>query len=199
MLGPILGTAIIMSLEHYLVNFMQGTDMVVSIVLVVMVLAAPKGLVGLFQKRQAKESLFRGNHFNPEQCQQILWRPFGCQPGESFHSKRRAPGIDRTQRGRKTTLLNLITGIYSASRGEILFKNEAITRLRPDQISHRGISRTLQITSLFVGLTVYENIGRAVQSRKRFFNPFIRAFKWQDVREKTDQMLELTRLQARPN
>ena len=95
----------------------------------------------------------------------------------------------------KTTLLNLITGIYPASRGEILFKNEAITRLRPDQISHRGISRTLQITSLFVGLTVYENIWAAVQSRKRFFNPFIRAFKWQDVREKTEQMLELTGLQ----
>ena len=95
----------------------------------------------------------------------------------------------------KTTLLNLITGIYPASRGEVLFKNEAITRLRPDQISHRGISRTLQITSLFGGLTVYENIWAAVQSRKRFFNPFIRAFKWQDVREKTEQMLELTGLQ----
>ncbi|MGC1402584.1 MAG: ABC transporter ATP-binding protein [Thermodesulfobacteriota bacterium] len=95
----------------------------------------------------------------------------------------------------KTTLLNLITGIYSASRGKILFKNQEITRLRPDQISHRGISRTLQITSLFVGLTVYENIWAAVQSRKRFFNPFIRAFKWQDVREKTEQMLELTGLQ----
>ncbi len=95
----------------------------------------------------------------------------------------------------KTTLLNLITGIYPASRGEILFKNEAITRLRPDQISHRGISRTLQITSLFAGLTVYENIWAAVQSRKRFFNPFIRAFKWQDVREKTEQMLEMTGLQ----
>jgi branched-chain amino acid transport system ATP-binding protein len=94
----------------------------------------------------------------------------------------------------KTTLLNLITGIYPASRGEILFKNEVITRLRPDQISHRGISRTLQITSLFAGLTVYENIWAAVQSRKRFFNPFIRAFKWQDVREKTEQMLELTGL-----
>ncbi len=97
----------------------------------------------------------------------------------------------------KTTLLNLITGIYPASRGEILFKNEPITRLRPNQISHRGISRTLQITSLFAGLTVYENIWAAVQSRKRFFNPFIRAFKWQDVREKTEQMLELTGLQGK--
>ncbi|MBI5603816.1 MAG: ABC transporter ATP-binding protein [Deltaproteobacteria bacterium] len=95
----------------------------------------------------------------------------------------------------KTTLLNLITGIYPASRGEILFKNENICRLSPDKISHRGISRTLQITSLFAGLTVFENIWAAVQSRKRFFNPFIRAIKWQDVREKTEFMLEMTGLQ----
>ena len=95
----------------------------------------------------------------------------------------------------KTTLLNLITGIYPVSQGQIYFKNREITRLSPDRISHRGISRTMQITSLFSGLTVFENIWAAVQSRKKFFNPFIRAMKWQDVRAKTDQMLELTGLQ----
>jgi branched-chain amino acid transport system ATP-binding protein len=95
----------------------------------------------------------------------------------------------------KTTLLNLITGIYPVSQGQIAFKNEDITRLRPDQISHKGISRTMQITSLFSGLTVFENIWAAVQSRKKFFNPFIRAFKWQDVRQKTEAMLEMTGLQ----
>jgi len=95
----------------------------------------------------------------------------------------------------KTTLLNLITGIYPVSQGQIHFKDREITRLSPDRISHRGISRTMQITSLFSGLTVFENIWAAVQSRKKFFNPFIRAFKWRDVREKTNQMLELTVLQ----
>jgi branched-chain amino acid transport system ATP-binding protein len=95
----------------------------------------------------------------------------------------------------KTTLLNLITGIYPVSQGKIHFKNEEITHLTPDRISHKGISRTMQITSLFSGLTVFENIWAAVQSRKKFFNPFIRASKWQDVRDKTHQMLELTGLE----
>lgn len=49
--GPVLGTGIIMSLEHYLVNYMQGTDLVIGIVLVFMVLVAPKGLVGLLQRK----------------------------------------------------------------------------------------------------------------------------------------------------
>ena len=49
--GPVLGTGIIMSLEHYLLNYMQGTDLVIGMVLVFMVLVAPKGLVGLLQRK----------------------------------------------------------------------------------------------------------------------------------------------------
>jgi branched-chain amino acid transport system ATP-binding protein len=92
----------------------------------------------------------------------------------------------------KTTLLNLITGILPVSSGQIFFKDKEITNLSTHRISHCGIARTLQITSLFSGLTVYENIWAAVQSRKKFFNPFIRAVKWEDVKEKTESMLELT-------
>ena len=94
----------------------------------------------------------------------------------------------------KTTLLNLINGTLHVSGGQIFFKDKEITHLSPHRISHQGIARTMQITSLFSGLTVFENIWAAVQSRKKFFNPFIRALKWQDVKEKTESMLELTGL-----
>ena len=94
----------------------------------------------------------------------------------------------------KTTLLNLITGTLRASSGQIFFNEREITPLSSHKISHQGIARTMQITSLFSGLTVFENIWAAVQSRKKFFNPFIRASKWQDVKEKTESMLELTGL-----
>jgi branched-chain amino acid transport system ATP-binding protein len=92
----------------------------------------------------------------------------------------------------KTTLLNLITGTLRASSGQIFFRDKEITHLHSHQISHKGIARTMQITSLFSGLTVFENIWTAVQSRKKFFNPFIQALKWQDVKEKAESMLELT-------
>jgi branched-chain amino acid transport system permease protein len=51
LMGPALGAGIVMSLEHYLVNFLQATDLVVGIALVFMVLVAPKGLVGLIQSK----------------------------------------------------------------------------------------------------------------------------------------------------
>jgi len=52
----------------------------------------------------------------------------------------------------KTTLLNLITGTLPVSSGQIFFKEKEITNLSPHRISHTGIARTLQITSLFSGL-----------------------------------------------
>jgi len=51
LMGAVLGAGIVMSLEHYLINFLQATDLVVGIVLVAMVLMAPKGLVGLIQSK----------------------------------------------------------------------------------------------------------------------------------------------------
>lgn len=54
LMGPVLGAGIVMSLEHYLVNFLQATDLVVGIVLVFMVLMAPRGLVGLIQSKFKK-------------------------------------------------------------------------------------------------------------------------------------------------
>ncbi|HZW36897.1 MAG: branched-chain amino acid ABC transporter permease [Deltaproteobacteria bacterium] len=52
LLGPALGAGLIMSLEHYLVNLLQATDLVVGAVLVFMLLLAPRGIVGLAQGRR---------------------------------------------------------------------------------------------------------------------------------------------------
>lgn len=58
----------------------------------------------------------------------------------------------------KTTLFNMITGLYRPDAGEVFLDGQRITRLRPHQICHRGLSRTFQITRLFWNLTVLENM-----------------------------------------
>lgn len=89
----------------------------------------------------------------------------------------------------KTTLFNLVTGTLPPSGGKIFFKNEEITGLPPYKISHKGIARTLQITSIFPNLTVFDNVWSAVQSRKRILNPFVHAMSLTDVREKTEALI----------
>jgi branched-chain amino acid transport system ATP-binding protein len=58
----------------------------------------------------------------------------------------------------KTTFFNCITGFGKIDEGEISFNGTAIHRLRPDQITHLGISRTYQNIRLFADMTALENI-----------------------------------------
>ncbi len=58
----------------------------------------------------------------------------------------------------KTTLLNLISGSLTPSSGEIRFKGEIISGLKPHLICKKGISRTFQSVKLFGNITVFQNI-----------------------------------------
>lgn len=58
----------------------------------------------------------------------------------------------------KTTIFNLITGIYQPTEGKITFDGRDITGKRPDEITGLGIARTFQNIRLFRGLNVVENV-----------------------------------------
>ena len=58
----------------------------------------------------------------------------------------------------KTTLFNIITGFYQLDEGTVLLEEKPIHKLKPNQIYHRGIGRTFQITRLFWKMTVLENM-----------------------------------------
>jgi branched-chain amino acid transport system ATP-binding protein len=58
----------------------------------------------------------------------------------------------------KTTVFNLITGFIRPDSGEVWFKGEEMTHLKPFQIVNRGISRTFQLVDLFKEMTVLENV-----------------------------------------
>ena len=51
----------------------------------------------------------------------------------------------------KTTFFNLISGVYPATTGAVLFLQKDITRLKPYQISIMGMARTFQNICLFPG------------------------------------------------
>lgn len=64
----------------------------------------------------------------------------------------------------KTTLFDLVSGALSPTDGAIYFDGEEITDLDPHERVHRGLARSFQLTTVFNGLTVRENVRLAAQS-----------------------------------
>src|SRR5512136_179931 len=58
----------------------------------------------------------------------------------------------------KTTLFNLITGFLKPTGGNISFRGQRITGLKPHEIVRQGIARTFQLVRPFHQLTALENV-----------------------------------------
>ncbi len=91
----------------------------------------------------------------------------------------------------KTTLFNLVSGRLAPTAGRVFFGGRDITGLSPDRVSRLGVARTLQITSIFQGLSVFDNVWIPAQSRLRFFNPLIRSERLTEVRARVDDVLAM--------
>lgn len=58
----------------------------------------------------------------------------------------------------KTTFFNVASGFFPPTSGQVLFDGRDITRLKAHDIAHLGISRTFQASTLFMKLSVLENV-----------------------------------------
>ncbi len=65
----------------------------------------------------------------------------------------------------KTTMFNLISGLYAADAGTVRLKGFEVQRLLPYRICQQGLARSFQITNLFRGLSIYENLRLSLQAR----------------------------------
>jgi branched-chain amino acid transport system ATP-binding protein len=67
----------------------------------------------------------------------------------------------------KTTVFNMITGVYTPTRGSITLDGRNITGKQPHVITRAGIARTFQNIRLFHEMTVLENLLVACNLRER--------------------------------
>ncbi len=63
----------------------------------------------------------------------------------------------------KTTCFNLLTKFLTPSRGQILYKGQDITALKPADVARLGLVRSFQISAVFPHLTALENVRVALQ------------------------------------
>jgi branched-chain amino acid transport system ATP-binding protein len=81
----------------------------------------------------------------------------------------------------KTTLIAQLSGQLSPDSGRIRFNGRDITGLPMHKRSARGLARSFQITSLFLDLSVLDNVALAVQAHAGHSFHF-----WRDARKERD-------------
>ncbi|MEA4944878.1 MAG: ABC transporter ATP-binding protein [Propionicimonas sp.] len=98
----------------------------------------------------------------------------------------------------KTTLFNLIAGELPVDTGSITLFGKDITRLPVEQRARLGLGRTYQISQLFNGLTVADNLAlAATRGRHRAFRIFSSRSADPQLQVEVEQVAETVRLAGR--
>lgn len=110
-------------------------------------------------------------------------------------------GLIGTNGAGKTTVINMLSGTLTPTKGKILLEGKDITGMRPDQVARLGVVRTYQNLRLFQKMTVLENviIGAQMHVPSRVFSSIVGTPAYRrsesELRKKSMQMLELMGLE----
>src|SRR6187399_2238174 len=196
-LGPALGALFFILFREFLSIWTANWLLYFGLLFAGFIVFSPTGLVGVaerlaapFRKRQVEAAAMAGREVStdaaapaaltgsasdgPVLIARELSKSFG-----GIHAVANADIIvhDRTLHALigpngagKTTAFNLLSGMFPPDTGFITVAGKAVAGLKPEDITRAGVGRSFQITNLFGGLSVEENMRLAVQARspKRF-------------------------------
>ncbi|WP_243571613.1 urea ABC transporter ATP-binding protein UrtD [Bacillus stercoris] len=91
----------------------------------------------------------------------------------------------------KTTLLDIICGKTKPHSGEVLFQEtNELTKVREYQIAKLGVARKFQAPSVFMQLTVFENLELAMKQKKTILSLLTARM----TKEQSDRIIDILRL-----
>lgn len=103
----------------------------------------------------------------------------------------------------KTTCLNVMTGFFKPSAGEVHYCDQEITGLSPHSAAQRGLVRTFQKTNVLRGLTVFGNVltARYRHGETSLWRTFFASGRQHErrLREEAAALIETVGLGARMN
>jgi ABC-type branched-subunit amino acid transport system ATPase component/ABC-type branched-subunit amino acid transport system permease subunit len=224
-LGPALGALFYVLFREFLSIWTENWLLVFGLLFVGFIVFSPTGLVGVagrllapFRKKSEEAAAMSARRAGesgrvPER---FIRRPGTAAQGsvlvaegisKSFGGIRAVRGADISVADRslhaligpngagKTTAFNLISGMFAPDAGRITLDGRSIAGLEPHAVTEAGLGRSFQITNLFGGLSVEENIRLAVQARHpSHFNPFRDARAVPEVNADTAELLRWTGL-----
>ena len=192
-LGPALGALFFILFREYLSTITPNWLLYFGLLFVLFIIFSPTGLVGVaeqiarrFRKPETESAAMANRNAGatgpvpaalirqPSQ-QGIALQVEGIAC--SFGGIKAVRGVDFTVRDKtlhaligpngagKTTAFNMVSGMFPPDAGKILLEGRPVHGLSPESVTRAGIGRSFQITNLFAGLSVAENIRLAVQAR----------------------------------
>ncbi len=97
----------------------------------------------------------------------------------------------------KTTLFNLVSGLYAPDQGTIRLRGRDIHGVPSNLICHQGLARSFQITNLFRGLTIYENLRLSLQARRPMrFNIWNDIDAYEEIHAETAELMKFLGLEG---
>src|SRR5258708_27178263 len=115
-----------------------------------------------------------------------------CPQGEVF-------GLSGPNGSGKSTVVKLVCGLFPATAGQVLLRNEDITGLASHVRVARGVTRTFQNIRLFGQLSVWQNLWVAQNAVEHRSENFLR--RWLGgpgrAREEIDRILEFSDLSGK--
>jgi branched-chain amino acid transport system ATP-binding protein len=97
----------------------------------------------------------------------------------------------------KTTLINVLSGLLTPTRGRILWQGEDVTSWSAARRARAGIARTMQVTSIFPNLTVFENVWLGAQRSLSRLPALIDRRRLSGVETRVRECLQVVGLTAR--
>ena len=184
--GCVIGAVALTVVQQELINLAAYAQLGYGLLVVLVVVFAPAGLVGIPGRLAARYRRWRGFTGTTAVLEPFLPLPaavspaVGAGPGEILlevsHLVRRFRGLTALDDvsltvhsgeilgivgpngSGKTTLFNVISGFYRPHGGTIRLSGRALSGARPSQVSRLGVARTFQHLRLFGNLTVADNL-----------------------------------------
>ncbi len=182
-IGPIIGTAVIVGLPQFLHNFVDYHLMIFGGILLLALILLPDGIVGAFTKlsyfnkfsskkiktefgilddgREATLDLPDGINGKLLELKNISMHFGGLKAIDGVEIEVRGGavhGIIGPNGSGKSTTVNVLSGVYMPSGGNMLWKGKDITKFAPHSIAQEGITRTFQNLQLFEDMSVLQNV-----------------------------------------
>lgn len=213
-LGPALGVVFYVIFREFLSQWTSDWLFYFGLLFVAFILFSPMGLVGVadrllapFSKKRVDPAAMAGRAVSearaipafltrsdagdgPILVVEGVAKSFGAIQAvrnASFAVRRRTlHALIGPNGAGKTSAFNLVSGMFPPDKGKVLLDGGRIEGLAPDVVCRRGLARSFQITNLFPGLTVEENLRLGVQAmHKSRLNPFVDAHSIGSVNDET--------------